>query len=199
MVLAHPPVHSEEMTNEEIAVAAEKYVEAKISGSNGAEARKISGYAPSTSVHHIEKPGGPVDTLMAQRLKEKGINEAFLADKYLEGLSIAYSPGAKDKDVNGAAQLLRQLAHLLGYGRKETPSVAVQINNGASSPGNEPTATRELIAEIAGLAEILKSQVGKDQQLGVHEGDIGTSDADAYTGMAEHPGETPDAGGRGGA
>lgn len=187
------------MTHEEQEKAQKKYVEARIEGKTGEEAKKIAGYAKGYTVGNLQATGGAVDTLMAKTLKEKGITEEFLAEKYIKGLELAYSDGAREKDVNGAAQLLKQLGYLLGYGRREVPSVAVQINNGPSGPVDDPGTTRELIAEIAGLVEVLQVQVGKDQQHGVHAGDSGAANADAHTGMVEPSGQASPSGGGGGA
>lgn len=169
------------MNEKEAKVAQTKYVEAKLAGKNGEEAKIIAGYSAGTIPANIERIGGPVHSLLVKALNEKGIDESFLSDEYVKGISSATKAGAKDKDLNAHAQYLKQLGFLLGYG-KTGPSIAVQVNTGAGS-GDDPLPTRELIEQVSDLVEVLKETVGRDRSSGVHAGDPGDADPDAHPGV----------------
>lgn len=172
------------MNAEEAKTAQSKYVEAKLEGKTGKDAALAAGYSIGSNPSNIERVGGPVHTLMVQKLKEKGIDEEYVAGKYKEALESSLKKGAKDKDLNGASQLLRGLTWLMGYGKSNAPTVAVQINNNQGGRvEDDPIPTRELVAEVSALVEILNSEVSRDRSTRIYEASIVPPDANAHEGV----------------
>lgn len=187
------------MTSEEREVAQDKYVDARLEGHSKIESTELAGYAAGTKPSQVDHPGSPAALKLEKALAERGLNEEFLAKEYAEGIQAAKQPGAREKDLNAYSQLLKQLGFLMGHGKRETPQVAVQINNGVSRPEDDAPATRDLIAEVAALVTVLASQVGKDQQLGVHDGNPGPASGKASSRVVEPTEPSQDAGSRGSA
>lgn len=145
-------------TDKENQELAAKYVEARVSGQEPRTAARVAGYSDKTHISQIERPGGPVDTLMSKALTEKGITEDFIASEYLRGIELSLKPGADSVDCQAHAKYLLQLGYLRGWGNKSAPQVAVQINNGSPAQSAEPhdlgriedalRETRELLAMV---------------------------------------------------
>lgn len=173
------------------------FVEARINGKTQDEAKTLAGYSPNSDGSVI---AAHTKSLMVKALEEKGITEEYVAKKYREGIDASLNRGAKEKDINGMAQLLKQLGWLMGYG-KTNPSVAVQINNTqnniGASPQDEPVATAELIGQVSELVETLKAGIGERQSSGIYEGDIVPEDPAPHDGVVEPPFEQPPVGGGG--
>lgn len=177
----------------------ERYVDARINqGLSQEKAKLAAGYSEKTNATQIEKIGGAVHELMVKALKAKGIDEDYMATEYVDGIKAAKVAGAKDKDLNSHAQYLKQLGYLLGYA-KNAPTLALQLNQSQAAVGPDVAIpTRELIAEVSALVEVLKETVGRDKSSGVHAGDSGAIDADACDGVAGLAPEPQDAAGGGG-
>ena len=154
---------------------ADTYVEARLKGSSGTDARSIAGYSPKTKVAQIERAGGPVANKMAQALEERGIDDEFLANEYYEGINMSKQDSAKKKDLGAHAQYLRQIGHLLGYGKNTNPLVAVQINNEQKNPvADDSRPIGAVIDKIGDLLEGLKEEISSRSDRTVHNGCPGT-------------------------
>lgn len=154
----------------------ETYVAQVVDGTDRREAARIAGYSDKTPLYQIERPGGPVDSSIKKALAERGINDSFLSTEYSEGIDMAKKDGAKNKDLNAHAQYLKQLAYLLGHG-KNTPSVAVQINNNHAGPVQPladltPDGAREALQRVLAVIEVLGQEIGRRKSAGVSEQDI---------------------------
>ena len=183
---------------------AEKYVEARIEGHNKKKSKEIAGYAEGTKTTDIERPGGPVARKMLDALKKKGIDENYLAKEYVEGIDLAKQPDAKGRDGNAHAKYLFQVAHLLGYGKKENPQVAIQVNNGKQSEELDEDSIRRSIAKTEELAEgfarltkMVEKAIGDRNASGVSEGDSGTGNPPSHSRVVEPIIEAEEAGGGG--
>lgn len=149
---------------------AEVYVEKRLEGQEAREAARAAGYSENTKIAEIERPHGPVATLMAQALSRCGIDADWLAGEYRKGIEQAQIDGAREKDLNAHAQYLKQLGYLLGYG-KPGPTVAVQINNQAAPEHLEPGRVEEALREVSVLLDELKAAIGERESTVVHERD----------------------------
>lgn len=158
---------------------ADKYVEARLAGKPRIEARTIAGYSEKTHIRQIERKDGPVANKMSEALEKRGITEEMLAQEYAEGLAQSKQPGAKNADYASHAKYLFQLGTLLGYGRKEVPAVAVQINNGASE-APDSRRLEELAGRLEGLLGALEEEIGSRGAEELHEGDPGAGDSKAH-------------------
>ena len=171
------------MNTNEREKAQEKYVEARVlQGKTQEQAKAFAGYSVGTSPANIEK-NPRVRSLMDDALERKGITEDYIAEQYKNGLEASLRDGAKEKDLNATAQLLRGLTFLKGYGKKEVPSVAVQINNGTMGGVNDSSPTAEQLDEVKAAIELLAAAVGHDQSRGFLKGDIGIGDSPACPGV----------------
>ena len=158
---------------------AETYVEAVGRGEAPREAAREAGYSDKTKIIDIERPGGPVDQRVMQiraALKDKGIDDDWLAGQYANGVAKAIS--GEEFEGMAHAKYLLQIGYLLGHGAKFGTTVAVQVNNGvpASSQGDDPERARELIGEVSELIAVLKAEIGERKPGGVHGAGPGPAD-----------------------
>src|SRR6185295_279107 len=136
-----------------------KYAEARVAGAGEKEAKEIAGYAESTRINKIER-SHTVSKEIRRVLEEKGITDETLAAEYAKGMELAKQDGSKDKNLSAHAQYLKQLGFLLGHS-KNTPSVAVQINNhSGTSKQLEP-------GRVERLVELLEAELSRRDVDGV--------------------------------
>ena len=167
-----------------------KYAAARLEGKSTEQAKAISGYSPNTSSSNIERIGGPVHTKIVQALEAKGITDDFLATQYQQGIEASQRIGAREKDLHSHAQYLSQIGFLMGYA-KNTPSVAVQINNTTSANQGDDADT------IAELLRLVGEEIELRQSGEVHEANSGIEDSASHTGMVITVAEIPESDGRG--
>jgi len=173
------------LTEEKTKERAERYIEKRTQGLKARDAARQAGYSDLTRIDQIERIGGPVATRMAQALQKKGIDEDYVAGKYKEYLDLCKEDGAKQKDLNAASQLLRNLGFLLGYGTKG-PQVAVQINNNQGrSEEDDPAGVRDLAEQIGELVKMVKTEVSNRDASSLPPGDTGTGHSQAHQGVVE--------------
>lgn len=159
---------------------ATKYVEARIAGRSKKESKRIAGYAPTTKIQNIERPGGPVANKMVEALEAHGITEERIAAEYAEGLEKSKQPGAREADFNSHSKYLLQLAYLKGYGKKDAPAVALQINTGTSR--EDDSGRLEGFAErLDWLLGALEKEIGRREPGGLHAGDPGDQNSQAHS------------------
>lgn len=169
----------------------ETYVEARVNGATQVAAREQAGYHPS---YKNELPGSEARQRIIAELKKRGIDENFIANEFVDGITTSKAPGARDLDLNSHGNYLKQLGWILGYGRKDSvPPVAVQINNN-TGPHQELDS-----GSIAELARLVEAEIRNRESDGVHVVDTGDEDAAARPGVGEAPGATPSPSGGGGA
>lgn len=173
----------------------DKYVEAKLAGHTKAESRSIAGYAPVTQTAQIERPNGPVALKLAKALQERGIDEDFLVDKYQKGLEESPTERGRLGDYNAYFKGLSQLGMLMGYGRRENPAVAIQLNDNRSLQV-DPGAVQGSIERLASLAKILEARLIENKVPGFHAGNFGFKDRLASSGVDPviDPPQEPDSG-----
>ncbi len=177
----------------------ETYAELVVNGTPRQEAAIMAGYSPKTHVRDIERKDGPVHNLLTQKLRDKGLDEEWLADKLKSNYDMCLEDGAKDKAMMAAVQNLKEVANLLGYKKNDKPGVAIQINNNpGGNPGNEFVPTRELIEGLQTVIGLLEAENRRDRPIGVHASDVETRDAETRSGMGEpiDADETPGSGGQ---
>lgn len=169
----------------------DRYAEARIAGNGKDAAKAIAGYAPTGT--DIEKPGSQCSARIRMALQKKGIDEDSLAGEYAAGISLAKQEGSRDQNLMAHVQYLKSICYLLGYGRKETPTVAVQINN-------NPSLSQDLAAgEIAELTRLLREEISGRDAGGVHEADVIDGDSKPHPGVGKPASDVRQAGGGGGA
>ena len=184
-------------TDKEDLDKATRYVEARLVGTDGREAARMAGYSDKTKLKQIERPGGPVDSLMSKALEERGITEEFIAKEYAEGIALAKSPRASNADCNAHAKYLQQLGYLKGYG-KNGPQVAVQINNNAGSDTpHDDGRIEDTLREVGELLRVVRQELCQRDATGVHRednslagGDIVCPEAEAHPGVVQASGDT---------
>ena len=180
------------------------YVKAVEAGAAPREAANIAGYSRTFPVSEIERPGGPVDRKfeeMRLALKEKGIDDKWLAGQYAKGADMATS--GQEYEAMAHAKYLLQIGYLLGHGVKNGTTVAVQVNNGVqgSSQFDDPARARELVGEVTQLIEVLKTELGARVPNRFHAGNTGTpgGPAQAHPGVGQTQPDSREPAGGGGA
>lgn len=167
--------------------AQDLYVKARIDGKTKSEAKEIAGYSQGTHARYIERPGSPIANKMQKALEARGIDEEYLAKNYEEGIAEARSAQGRVGDYNAYFKGLLQLSYLLGYGRKENPTVAIQLNDNRSISIDQGTIEGSL-DRLQALTGILEGRTSEDQAGGIHEADSGAKDWSASPGVAEASG-----------
>ena len=133
------------------------YVGEIVKGATKEKAKEVAGYSQKTHPYQIETP--KVVSKIVEELKRQGITEERLAQEYREGIEASKKPGAREADHNAHAKYLLQLGYLLGYGKKDAPSVAVQINN--NQPGVPDAGSgADVIARLEAIVGILEEKAG---------------------------------------
>src|SRR3990167_6128 len=154
------------------------FIQAKIEGKNHADAAREAGYAPSVVSSANELASSLQDKIRAS-LKARGIDEDKLAEEYAEGIVRSKLPGAKEADHNAHAKYLLQIGYLLGHG-KQSPQVAVQINNG----NDKGEVALNVIGRIELLAGLIAEEISAKQSSGLSK----SSDNSVDTEVQAHPG-----------
>ncbi len=175
-------------------IMVQKYVDASLAGVEPREAARIAGYSDKTSLDQIIRPGGPVETAMCKALKERGIDEEFIAKEYAEGIKLSKSSDAAQADCNAHAKYLLQLGYLKGYG-KSGPQVAVQINNNTNTGSDSAIADErigETLQEVRELLAVVRAELSQREPTAVSGEDNSVAGGDIICPEVEaHPGVVP--------
>lgn len=167
-----------------------KYAEARVDGKNGEESKRIAGYSETTHPHQIEKPGSLASNKIREVLEKRGINEEWLAKEYEDGIELSKRDGAKDKSLMAHVQYLRSIGYLLGH-HKQSPSVAVQINN-------HPAETKPVdLGTVKELFRLVEEELGRREPGAVLSGSAGASDPKPFDGVDSPVIDAQDIGGGG--
>ena len=167
--------------------AEDKYVKARVSGSSGKEARDIAGYSKNSGIKDLEGVGTPIYNKLQIALEKKNINADFLADEYIDGIKL--SKTTKHTQCNAHVKYLSQLGELLGYGKKEAPTIAIQQNFGAPTPEDsgpvldDPGSIEELISRNMELLKAVEREVGLRINADVHATESKVIDSEACPGV----------------
>ena len=164
------------------------YVANRLSGMPKKQAAIQAGYAPTTTIHNIERPGGAVENKLTKALADGGINEKFITDRFKQVFEEAPTMG-KSGDYGAVVKALYTLTSLMGYGKRSDPAVAVQINNSTSgaSENIDIKRAKELIGRFEECIGIIEAERSKRESSGLHEGDnhAGAVDATAHNGVGD--------------
>lgn len=181
--------------DEEVKKMQQIYVDERLAGVAPADAKRLAGYSERTHVNQIERPGGPVDLKLREAMDKYGLNEDFLAKEYSEGIAASKELRARDKDLNAHAQYLKQMGFLMGHGKRNEPTVAVQINNSTGgSQIEDPRRIGDLIQQVTVLLEGIKNELGGREPATLREGDTSTTNTGSLDGVGETPGGIPETG-----
>jgi len=169
----------------------QKYAEARvIEGATPLEAKRIAGYADSTSQNKLEKPDSLAGRKISQILADEGINDEWLAKEYKVGIELSKRDGAKDKGLMAHVQYLRSIGYLLGH-HKSSPSVAVQINN-------HPAETKPVdLGTVKELFRLVEEELGRREPGTVFSGSPEPGDPKAHQRMDQPTIDAEDVGGGG--
>ncbi len=151
-------------------------------------ARDIAGYSDRTHVRSILRPDGPVYRKVRAALAKKGITIDTWANEYADGLRLAKTPGSRDLNLNAHAQYQKQLGQFFSDGPpKETPQVAVQINNtnGSDVGGDDPARAERLERQMQALIAAIEAEEERRRSGEVHAERPGVGDAGACPGVVD--------------
>lgn len=180
--------------DEEVNKMQDVYVEKRLAGVAAGEAKLLAGYSTTTHVSQIERAGGPVAEKLRLAMEKYGLDEDFLSKEYSEGIIASKGRDAREKDLNAHAQYLKQMGFLMGHGKRNEPTVAVQINNqSGSAPLEDPRRIGDLIEQVTVLLKGIETELSRREPAALREGDTPTTDAGTLAGMDTPVGGTQEA------
>lgn len=162
------------------------YVANVMAGMPKTQAAIKAGYsAENPNIHQIERPGGPVESKLLKALDAAGLDENKMAQMFNQVFTEAPTEKGRSGDYGAVVKALYTLATLRGYGKRESPAVAVQINNAAPNgplEGIDQGTARKLI-------DLVEAELRQRESAGVHEGNSHPSpqDSQAHSGMDSAP------------
>jgi len=165
----------------------DRYLAARFEGREPRDAARIAGYSENTKINEIERVGGPVDRKLQAALQKARMDEEWLVGEYEKGIEKVM--GADPNfDGQAHAKYLLQLSYLMGHGKRNTPAVAVQINNQPGGKagcvdGDDPERLADLISETRNLLEDVRAVLRQNGPGDVHEGDSALNDAGTHPGV----------------
>jgi len=132
-------------TREDLAQMRQKYISLRMSGNSREKACELAGFNPN-SRSDVERN---VKKEILSELDCIGLDEAGLAMEYAWAMD-KVRQADPNFDGQAYAKLLLQVGYLRGHGAKESPTVAVQINNNSGpSQVSDPRAVGELARLVA--------------------------------------------------
>ena len=155
-------------TGPEVRAQQIRFIEAAATNAISAEDAALkAGY----SAAYADQPGEILSAArrsgaLQEALSKHGLDENYLVGEYKEAVRMAGEDGAKNKDLNAKAQLLKNLGFLMGHGKRETPQVAVQINNsvGKGEAPLDDARTIEVLKRIIGEEISTRESTGLSEQ-----------------------------------